>query len=140
MLLLHAIALYATGILLGAMLFFSFALTPMVFIKLEAAIAATFVRALFPLYYLIIIVLGAAAALTLAIAERPIPAALMALVAAFAVMTRQLLIPRLDALRPLKEAGDDKATVQFKALHRFSVVVNFAQMLAVAAVLSIFVL
>lgn len=139
MLLLHAIALYATGILLGVMLFFSFALTPMVFIKLEAAIAAGFVRALFPLYYLIIIVLGAASALTLAIAERPIPAALMALTAAFAVMTRQLLIPRLDSLRDAKEAGDTKATAQFKALHRFSVVVNALQILAVAAVLSIFV-
>jgi len=140
MMMLHAIALYATGILLGAMLFFSFALTPMVFIKLEAAVAATFVRALFPLYYLIIIVLGAAAALTLAVAERPIPASLMALTAAFAVMTRQLLIPRLDALRPLKEANDETATRQFKALHRFSVIVNVAQMIAVAAVLSIFVL
>jgi hypothetical protein len=140
MLLLHAIALYATAILLGAMLFFSFALTPMIFLKLEATIAAGFVRTLFPLYYLIIIVLGAAAALTLASAERPIPAALMALVAAFAVMTRQLLIPRLDALRPLKEANDEKATRQFKALHRFSVLLNMAQIVAVAAVLSIFVL
>lgn len=137
--LLHAIALYATGILLGAMLFFSFALTPMVFIRLEAAIAAGFVRALFPLYYLIIIILGAAAALTLAIAERPIPAALMAVVAAFAVLTRQLLIPRLDALRAAKEAGEEKATKQFKALHRFSVIVNLLQIIAVAATLSIFV-
>lgn len=140
MLLLHAIALYATALLLGAMVFFSFALTPMVFIKLEATIAAGFVRALFPLYYLIIIVLGAASAVTLAIAERPIPAAVMALVAAFAVMTRQLLIPRLDALRPLKEAGDEKATRQFKALHRFSVLLNMAQIVAVAVALSIFVL
>lgn len=140
MMLLHAIALYATAILLGAMLFFSFALTPMVFAKLEAPIAAGFVRALFPLYYLIIIVLGAAGALTLAVAERPIPASLMAVVAAFAVMTRQLLIPRLDALRPLKEANDEKATAQFKALHRFSVGVNLLQIIAVAAVLSIFVL
>lgn len=137
--LLHAIALYATAILLGAMLFFSFALTPMVFIKLEAAIAAGFVRALFPLYYLVIILLGATAALTFAVAERPIPAALMAMVAGFAVITRQSLIPRLDALREAKEAGDTKATAQFKALHRFSVVVNAVQIIAVAATLSIFV-
>lgn len=139
MMLLHAIALYATGILLGTMLFFSFALTPMVFIRLEASVAAGFVRALFPLYYLIIIVLGAAASLTLAIADRPIPAAAMALVAAFAVMTRQLLIPRLDALRAAKEAKDETATRQFKALHRFSVIVNLLQIIAAAAVLSIFV-
>lgn len=139
MMLLHAIALYATGILLGTMLFFSFALTPMVFIRLEASVAAGFVRALFPLYYLIIIVLGAAASLTLAIADRPIPAAAMALVAAFAVMTRQLLIPRLDALREGKDAGEKKATRQFRALHRFSVVVNMLQIIAAVAVLSIFV-
>lgn len=139
MLLLQAIALYATAILLGAMLFFSFALTPMVFINLEAAVAAGFVRRLFPLYYLIIIILGAAAALTLAVAERPIPASLMAVVAGFAVMTRQLLIPRLDALREAKDAGDERAMAQFKALHRFSVVVNALQIVAVATALSIFV-
>lgn len=138
--LLHAIALYATALLLGAMVFFYFALTPMIFVKLEAAVASAFVRALFPLYYLIVIVCGAVAALTLAIAERPVPAAVMAVVAAFAVMTRQLLIPRLDALRGPKEAGDENAARQFRALHRSSVVINLLQMIAAAGVLSIFVL
>jgi hypothetical protein len=138
--LLHAIALYATAILLGAMLFFSCVVAPLVFITLEAPIAGTLIRALFPVYYLVIIVLGATAALTLAIAEQPVPGAAMAVVAALAVLMRQFLIARLDALRPAKEAGDQKAADNFKALHRFSGIINVLQLIAVAAVLSIFVL
>ena len=132
------VALYATALLLGTMTFFSFVLTPLVFARLEAAVAAGFVRGLFPVYYLIILVGGAVAALGLGLAARPVPAAIMGLVAAFAALTRQLLIPRLDALRAAKEAGEQTAVRQFAALHRFSVIINMTQIVAVAAVLSLF--
>ena len=46
----------------------------------------------------------------------------------------------LDGLRAAKEAGEAKATRRFKALHRGSVVINLAQIAAVAVALSIFVL
>jgi hypothetical protein len=136
--LLSAIALYATAILLGAMLFFSFAVTPVVFRVLEGDAASKFLRTLFPLYYLVIAVPGAVAALALAVAERPIPGAAMAAVAGLAVLMRQVLIPQLDALRPGRAAGDPAATRRFRLLHGFSMAVNLAQMLAVAAVLSVF--
>lgn len=138
--LLHAIALYATAILLGAMLFFSFVVTPVVFKKLDGENAARFLRALFPLYYSIIIVLGALAALMLALAAQPMPAAAMAVTAALAVLTRQVLIPQLDAQRAGRAAGDAVAVRVFRRLHGLSMVINLAQMLAVAGVLSIFVL
>jgi hypothetical protein len=137
--LLSAIALYATAILLGAMLFFSFAMTPVIFAKLEPEQAARTVRALFPVYYLVIILCGAVAALTLALGAHPVPAALLAVVAGFAVLVRQFVIPRLDALRAAKTAGEDAATRQFKRLHGLSMAINLAQMLAVAVALSTFV-
>lgn len=138
--LLHAIALYATGILLGAMLFFSFVVTPVAFRALEGENISAYLRALFPLYYLVIVVLGAVAAVTLAIAERPIPGAGMALVAGLAALVRQGLLPRLDTLRAGRAAGEEEATRQFRRLHGLSMVINLAQMLMVAGVLSIFVL
>jgi hypothetical protein len=137
--LLNAVALYATAILLGAMLFFSFAMTPVIFARLEPEQASRTVRALFPVYYLVIIMCGAVGALTLAVDEHPVPSSLLAIVAGFAVLTRQFVIPRLDALRAAKTAGDAAAVRQFKRLHGLSVAVNLAQIAAVLVVLSTFV-
>jgi uncharacterized membrane protein len=136
---LTAIALYATAILLGAMLFFSFAMTPAIFAGLETEQAARTVRALFPVYYLVITVCGAVGALTLAIGERPIPAALLAATAGFALLARQFIVPRLDALRAAKTAGEAAAMQAFRRLHGLSMAINLAQIVAVAAALSIFV-
>lgn len=136
---LSAIALYATAILLGTMLFFSFALTPVIFAKLEPEQASRTVRALFPVYYLVIIICGAVGALTLALDQHPVPSSLLAVVAGFAVLTRQFVIPRLDALRAAKTAGDAVAVRQFKRLHGLSMAVNLAQIVAVLVVLSTFV-
>ncbi|MBS4045536.1 MAG: DUF4149 domain-containing protein [Alphaproteobacteria bacterium] len=137
--LLNAIALYATAILLGTMLFFSFAMTPVIFAKLEPEQAARTVRALFPVYYLVIILCGAVGALTLALDQQPVPSSLLAVVAGFALLTRQFVIPRLDALRDAKTAGDAVAVRQFKRLHGLSMAVNLAQIVAVLVVLSTFV-
>lgn len=139
MLMLSAIALYATAILLGTMLFFSFAMTPVIFARLEPEQAARTVRALFPVYYLVLILCGAVGALTLALDQHLVPALVLALVAGFAVLTRQVVIPRLDALRAAKTAGDVVAVRQFKRLHSISMAVNLVQIATVLVVLSIFV-
>lgn len=137
--LLSAIALYATASLLGAMLFFSFIVTPVAFKALEGDNISKYLRVLFPYYYLVIIVCGAVGALTLALDAHPVPSSLLAVVAAFALLMRQALLPRLDALRPGRAAGEPVATRQFKRLHGLSMAVNLAQIVAVAAALSSFV-
>lgn len=43
---------FATGILLGAMLFFSCVMVPLIFTKLDADVAGRFIRQVFPWYYL----------------------------------------------------------------------------------------
>jgi hypothetical protein len=134
MTLVHA-ALIATALLCGAMLFFSFGVAPMVFRTLERPQAAKLMQALFPLYYLVIVALGAVAALTLGIAGDPLHGGVMACVAAAAAMLRQGLLPRLDALRPMKESGDAAAQASFARLHQASMVVNILQIASSAAVL-----
>lgn len=136
---LSAIALYATAILLGTMLFFSFIVTPVAFKALEGDNVSKYLRALFPLYYLVIIICGAVGALTLALSENPMPASLLTAVAGLALLMRQFMLPRLDALRAGRAAGEPAATRQFKRLHGLSMVVNLAQIVAVLVVLSIFV-
>lgn len=136
---LNAVALYATAILLGAMLFFSFIVTPVAFRALEGEHISTYLRALFPHYYLVIIVCGAVSALMLALAARPVPAAVMAMVAGFALLVRQGLLPRLDALRAGRAAGDEEATRQFKRLHGLSMAINLVQIVAVGVALFAFV-
>jgi hypothetical protein len=133
--LVHA-ALIASALLLGAMLFFSLGVAPMVFRTLERPQAARLMQALFPLYYLVIVALGAVAALTLGLAGDPLHGGIMAFVAAAAALLRQGLLPRLDALRPAKDAGDAAAQLSFARLHRASMIVNLVQIVAVAAVLS----
>lgn len=136
---LNAVALYATAILLGAMLFFSFIVTPVAFRALEGEHISTYLRALFPHYYLVIIVCGAVSALMLALAARPVPAAVMAMVAGFALLVRQGLLPRLDTLRAGRAAGDEEATRQFKRLHGLSMAINLVQIVAVGVALFAFV-
>src|SRR3546814_9324890 len=123
MTLVHA-ALISTALLLGTMLFFSFAVAPVVFRALERPQAARLMQALFPLYSLVILGLGAVAALTLGIAGDPLHGGVMAFVAAAAALLRQGLLPRLDVLRPLKDAGDADAQASFARLHRASMIVN----------------
>lgn len=135
MTLVHA-ALIAAALLLGVMLFFSFGVAPTVFRALERPPAARLMQALFPLYYFVVFALGGAAALALGIAGDPLHGGVMAFVAAAAALLRQGLLPRLDALRPLKDAGDAAAQASFARLHRASMIVNLVQIVAVAAVLA----
>ena len=48
----NGMGFFATGILLGAMLFFSGVMAPLIFTKLEADVAGRFIRQVFPWYYL----------------------------------------------------------------------------------------
>lgn len=132
--LLLAAGLLLSAALFGGMLFFSALVAPLVFARLDPASAAGFIRALFPWYYLMIIVAGGLAA-TVLLALRPVEAAVLAAIALAAVFARQGLMPRINRARDSGEAGDGEAAARFARLHRYSVWLNAAQLLAAAAVL-----
>lgn len=121
--------------LLGAMLFFAAIVAPSVFRFLEGEAAQRFLRGIFPRYY----VAGLAAAL-LAVAAAVaaaewIAASVLAAVAGGFALSRWGLVDRINAARDAELAGDDAAGARFKALHRASVLINLAQMLALLALL-----
>ncbi len=130
-------ALYATAVMFGAMVYFAGGVAPLIFTRLPADQAGRFVRALFPVYYLWVLICAAAAALALA-TLRPFDAAAMALVAAAAVWLRQGLMPKINRLSDAAQAGDAAAKPGFDAAHRLSVIVNIGQMLVAAVVLARF--
>ncbi len=89
---LTTISLFATAMLFGGMVFFAAFMTPLVFIKLDGEIAGQFLRDIFPWYYLVVICLGAVAAVAL-IFLKPVDGALLAGVAGVGVVVRQVLLP-----------------------------------------------
>ena len=108
----------------GAMAFFSFAVAPLVFVKLPAETAARFIRELFPIYYLVLAVVAGAAA---PFAGLRIDSVALAAVAVAFLALRFLLIPALDRVRERDKAAHAR-------LHRLSVIINFIQMAVLAAV------
>jgi len=133
-LILRGLSTIAVGLLCGAMLFVSLAMAPLIFIKLEIDVAGKFVRAVFPWYYLIIIVLASLSA-SLLLKFAPLNAGLMALVAISAWYCRQLLMPRINEFRDRSMINEQGADKIFNKLHRRSEILNGLQLLAAMAVL-----
>ncbi len=125
----------AAALLLGSMAFFSAVIAPLVFIELDPATAGRFIRRLFPWYYLVVLFFAASAATALVWA-RPLDAVIMAAVALAAWVSRQLLMPRINASRDRVLGGDATAGRQFDLLHRTSVWINAAQLIASATVMA----
>ena len=117
------------AILLGAMLFFAAVVAPLVFTGLDAATAGRLIRRMFPWYYLVVLALAILAAL-LSLPSAPVNGAILGLVAAGAALSRQVLMPRINRLRDTQMAGDADAGRRFERLHRLSVWINSAQILA----------
>ena len=125
-----------TAAVFGGMVFFAFVYAPLVFTKLPAATAGAFIRAVFPVYYK---AMGGAALAAGASASAPRRSVghdrrrrrvLRGDAAADAAdQRRPRRLPRRDAGRTTPAAKT------FGRLHRLSVAVNFAQMLAVLVVL-----
>jgi hypothetical protein len=112
--------------MLGVMLFFSFALAPLVFRVLPPEGARAYLRAAFPLYF---VTLGIAALAACAIAHAPLVRGTLAACALLFAISRWWLTPRINAAQ---DAGRRRA---FGWLHGASVLVNLGQIGALFALL-----
>ncbi len=124
---------FAEAVLFGTMVFFAAGVAPMVFRTLEPEAAGRFLRAIFPVYYLVLILASGVAAAA-HYAERW-PLAVYALVCVSTIWLRQGLTPAINRWRDAELSGDESAGVRFKQAHRVSVLINLAQMAAVAGVI-----
>lgn len=123
------------AVVLGAMVFFSFAMAPLIFVKLPAEISGPFIREVFPVYYLSLAIVSLLAG-AFALPTHRVEAAGLAAVGIAFVLSRQLLMPKINELRDAQLRGEPGADENaFGLLHRLSVVINYAQLVAIIAIL-----
>ena len=112
-------ALLVTALLFGGMVLYSFGFAAFLFSALPAETAGRTIRRAFPHFYLFVLICAAVAAA----ATWPVDAvgaALLALVAASTIPTRQALMPAIN------RATDAGETTRFKWLHGASVLITLA--------------
>lgn len=114
-----------TALILGGMVFFAFLFAPLVFTKLPAKTAGGFIREVFPVYY---VAFAGVALIASLLAIPRIDALVLAVVGGLFLLARYWLMPRINAAR---DRGENRS---FDRLHRLSVIINAAQMIAVFAV------
>lgn len=114
-----------TALILGGMVFFAFLFAPLVFTKLPAKTAGGFIREVFPVYY---IAFAGVALIAAVLAIPRLDALVLAIVGLLFLLARYWLMPKINEARDL---GENRS---FDRLHRLSVIINAAQMIAVFAV------
>lgn len=125
-------ALIATVLLLVWMGFFMMGSLPLLILKHDTPLDSRFIRGLFNVYYLAVILTGTAAALGYAWSGKLFFSLGMAFVAALAFSLRRwIIIPRMDALRGVIP-GAQAAIPRFRQLHIAGMLLNVAQLGTVA--------
>jgi hypothetical protein len=121
--------IWLTGALAGSMLFFAIAVAPTVFRALPAEAAGSFLRSLFPVYFLWGLVMSLLCIITAIYAVELVVGSICAMVAILFAYARYSLLPRINRARDRKIDGDATAGRQFKRLHLQSVLINATQLL-----------
>ena len=112
------------AISLGTMLFFSFVIAPVIFKVLDANNASKFVRKIFPLYYLInLVILSFALLLLLYISSVNLDFYIILFITILFAFSLFILMPLINKLK------DNKEERKFKYSHTFSVIINFIQII-----------
>ena len=118
------------SLVLGIMLFFSFILAPMIFKVLPPDNAGVFIRAIFPYYYLInLLILGLVSGFYIFYETFILDFYLILVSALLFFFNLVYLMPKINKL---KDERNEKA---FKISHFISVVINFAQLIMLGIVL-----
>ena len=118
------------SIVLGIMLFFSFAVAPIIFKVLKENDARKFVRTIFPYYYLINLILILLICIFLFYKNFiSFDFYLLTIVAIMFAISLFILMPMINNAR---DQGKEK---KFKYLHTFSVIINFLQIIILIYVL-----
>ena len=118
------------SVVLGIMLFFSFAVAPVIFKVLEENDARKFVRTIFPYYYLINLIFILLICIFLFYKSFiSFDFYLLLIVAIMFGISLFILMPMINNAR---DRGEEK---KFKFLHAFSVIINFLQIIILIYVL-----
>ena len=123
----HTIAAFLNAMCLGTMLFFAFVVTPVVFRTLAGETRTKFLSTIFPVYYRSLAGMSAVAGMLLFYRAE---GWILLIVAGGFLFADLVLRPHIDANRNGHYAGDPAASGRFRRLHRSSLLINLAQMIA----------
>jgi Ca2+/Na+ antiporter len=130
----NGIAVISCAILFGGMLTFSAFFAPMVFRMLPDEVASPFMRDIFPIYYMLMMILAAVTG-AMALVTDTINGTVMGLVALGFAGQRWYLMPQAHEAHDARERGVIGAADTFADIHRRSAFLNFMQFLATLVIL-----
>ena len=126
------LALIPTVLLLVWMGFFMMGSLPLLVLKHDTPLDSRFIRGLFNVYYLAVMLTGARRPSAMpGPASPPLPSAWPASPALAFALRRWLLIPRMDLLRDMIPASDS-AIFRFRRLHIVGMMLNVAELATLA--------
>lgn len=126
-------ALFFSALTLGAMAFFGLGVAPVVHKVLDKDRAGTVTRALFPVYYLVLATTCALAAVPAFLINVAAGIVLVVIAGGF-VFARQVMMPRINALREEVKRGSIAAKGPFEMMHAWSVRMNMLQLFVLLVV------
>ena len=122
--------LYLTSIILGMMIFFSFAVAPTTFKLLDEKNARSFIRGIFPIYYILNLIISLLALfIFIYIGNFSLNFYLMGSVCLLFIISNFILMPLINKFR---DTGHEK---KFKISHFISVIINFLQIILLIIIL-----
>ena len=124
-------ALFFTVALLVTTAYFIMGSIPLLVLKHDTPLDARFVRGFFNTYYLCAFVTATATAISLASAGRPGLAAGAAVLAVMAIVLRNKIIPKMDALGAQIQSDSMAAIPGFRRTHITAIVINVVQLVAI---------
>ncbi len=118
------------SLVLGIMLFFSFVVAPMIFKVLSPENAGLFVRAIFPYYYLVnLLILGTITIFYIFYKTFTLDFYLILITALLFLFNLIFLMPKINKYK------DQKNERAFKISHFISVIINFSQLITLSIIL-----
>ena len=120
------VALMSTVALLVWMGFFMMGSLPLLVLKHDTPVDSRFIRGLFNVYYMAIMITAAIGAVSYALMGRPAIAFALACVATLGFAGRYWLVSRMDLVRSTMTADDSSAIQRFRRLHITGMLINVA--------------
>lgn len=127
----QTIALFFTVALLAVTAYFLLGSVPLLVLKHDNPVDASFIRSFYTTYYRIALVTALGTALCYALAGRAVLALGAAAIALLTLLLRARFIPMMAQLAPQIQANEAFAIPAFRQLHKSAILINTGQLLAI---------
>lgn len=133
----QTIGLFFTVALLAVTAYFLLGSVPLLVLKHDNPVDASFIRSFYITYYRIALVTAVGTAVCYALAGRTVLALGAGGIAALTLLLRARFIPMMDQLAPQIQAKEALAIPAFRQLHKSAILINTGQLLAILGSLSL---